>query len=64
MYRLLKALLITGVATGVAAVVLKQLDLDAPSSSGADDPFAVDPDEMGEEDVQRLMNELGSMLNL
>ena len=66
MSRVLKALLISAAATGVAALVLRQLDLDRPDSSPSDDmPFgSMDPDAMPDEDVELLMRELASQLGL
>lgn len=61
-----RALLISAAATGVIAVVLNALDLDAEDRS--DDhgsSFAdMDPDNMSEEDVDALMNELASQLKI
>ena len=66
MSRVLKALLISAAATGVAALVLRQLDLDEPAPSPSDDmPFGgMDPDAMPDEDVELLMRELASQLGL
>ena len=66
MTRVLKALLISAAATGVAALVLRQLDLDQPDSVSTDDmPFGgMDPDAMPDEDVELLMRELASQLGL
>ena len=58
-----KTLLLTAAATGAAALVLSQLDLDAAREELADDGFpAPDPEDMGEEDVAMLLNELASQL--
>lgn len=66
MTRVLKALLISAAATGVAALVLRQLDLDQPIPPSSDDmPFGgMDPDDMPDEDVELLMRELASQLGL
>lgn len=66
MTRVLKALLISAAATGVAALVLRQLDLDQPTPHSHDDmPFGgMDPDDMPDEDVELLMRELASQLGL
>lgn len=60
-----KTLLLTATATGVAAVVLHQLDLEAArdelAESGPEFP-GMDPDDMKEEDVAMLLNELASQL--
>jgi hypothetical protein len=58
-----KTLLLTAAATGAAALVLSQLDLDAARNDLADDGFpGPDPENMGEEDVAMLLNELASQL--
>ena len=65
MSRVLKAFLISAAATGVAALVLRQLDLENTPSPELDDPFSgMDPDAMPEEDVELLMRELASQLGL
>jgi hypothetical protein len=60
-----KTVLLTAAATGVAAVVLRQLDLDAAreelANAGPEFP-GMDPDDMKEEDVAMLLNELASQL--
>lgn len=62
MSRFLKALLVAGLATGAAALILKYLDLDA-ADAGDDAPFpGMDPDTMPEEDVELLLKELASHL--
>ena len=60
MRKLTKALLLSAAATGVAALLLNQLDLDAARP----DPNAgfPDPDDFAEEDVENLLNELASHL--
>lgn len=65
MSKFLKTLLLTAAATGAAAVVLHQLDLDAAREDLAgDEPGfpGMDPEDMGEEDVAMLLNELASQL--
>jgi hypothetical protein len=65
MSKFLRTLLLTAAATGVAALVLRQLDLDAAraewADAGAEFP-GPDPENMGEEDVAMLLNELASQL--
>ena len=60
MRKLAKALLLSAAATGVAALLLNQLDFDAARP----DPNAgfPDPDDFAEEDVENLLNELASHL--
>jgi len=65
MSKFLKTLLLTAAATGVAALVLRQLDLDAAREEWADTGPEVpgpDPENIGEEDVAKLLNELASQL--
>jgi len=65
MSKFLKTLLLTAAATGAAAVVLHQLDLEAARQERADEPPGfpgMDPENMGEEDVAMLLNELASQL--
>jgi len=64
MSKFLKTLLLTAAATGVAALVLRQLDLDAAREEfgSASDVPGPDPENMGEEDVAMLVNELASQL--
>lgn len=66
MSKFLRALLIAAAATGVVAVIVNALDLDATSGadSGASSLASMDPDDLSEEDVDTLMNELASQLNL
>lgn len=63
MSKFLRALLFTAAATGVAALLLRALDLesvDVPSrGSGLSD---LDPDDLSEEDVEALMKELAGQL--
>lgn len=56
----LKALLLSAAATGVAALLLEQLDLDA-ARPDPDQGFP-DPENMEEEDVETLLNELAAQL--
>jgi hypothetical protein len=62
MSKLTKALLFSAAATGVAALVLNQLDLDA--APPAPDPGfpGPNPDDIAEEDVEMMLNELASQL--
>lgn len=63
MSKLLKALLLTAAATGVAAVLIRQLDLDgAPSSDPGSEFPGMNPDDMPEEDLELLLKELASHL--
>ncbi|PSQ96375.1 MAG: hypothetical protein BRD55_06830 [Bacteroidetes bacterium SW_9_63_38] len=68
MSKFLKTLLLTAAATGTAALILYQLDLDAAREELADEApeipgmAGMDPDDMGEEDVAMLLNELASQL--
>jgi len=57
-----KALFLSAAATGVAALLLHQLDLDsAPPDPNAGFP-GPNPDDIAEEDVEMLLKELGSQL--
>jgi len=60
MRKLAKALLLSAAATGVAALLLNQLDLDA--ARPAPNAGFPDPDNFAEEDVENLLNELASHL--
>jgi hypothetical protein len=65
MSKFLRALLLAGAATGVAALVLYQIDLEAARDDLGDAPPGfpgMDPEDMGEEDVAMLLNELASQL--
>jgi len=66
MSKFFRALLISAAATGVVAIALHALDLDAEDSPDAhESSFAgMDPDDMSEEDVDALMNELASQLKI
>lgn len=59
-----RALLLSAAATGVAALLLNQLDLEAAQT----DPDAgfpgPNPDDIAEEDVEMLLKELGSQLGM
>jgi len=62
MCKFTKALLLSAAATGVAALLLDQLDLDA-TTSDTDPGFpGPNPDDIAEEDVEMLLNELASQL--
>jgi hypothetical protein len=63
MPKFLKALLISAAATGVAALVLKQLDLDTPQPDEAGGFPGMNPDDMAGEDVEMLLKELASQLS-
>jgi len=64
MSRFLKALLITGVATGAAALILRSLDLESASPEPDDDIAALgfDPDDISDGDAELLLKELASQL--
>ncbi len=62
MCKFTKALLLSAAATGVAALLLDQLDLDAASSDADPGVPGPDPDDIAEEDVEMLLNELASQL--
>lgn len=57
-----KALLLSAAATGVAALLLDQLDLDAVRSKPDAGFPGPNPDDIAEEDVAMLLKELGSQL--
>ncbi|PSQ72657.1 MAG: hypothetical protein BRD34_04045 [Bacteroidetes bacterium QH_6_64_77] len=62
MRKVLRALLLSAAATGVAALLLNQLDLDSAqpdSDSGVPGP---DPENIAQEDVENLLNELAAQL--
>lgn len=59
-----KALLLSAAATGVAALLLDQLDLDAARPDPNDGFPGPNPDDIAEEDVEMLLKELGSQLQL
>ncbi len=63
MSKFLRTLLLTAAATGAAALVLRQLDLEAARAEQADPGIpGMDPDNMEEEDVAMLLDELASQL--
>lgn len=64
MSRFLKALLITGVATGAAALILRSLDLESAQPEMDDDIAALgfDPDDIPDGDAELLLKELASQL--
>lgn len=65
MSKFFKTLVLTATATGVAALILYQLDLESVREevSDADSEFpGMNPDDMKEEDVAMLLNELASHL--
>lgn len=65
MSKFLKTLLLTATATGAAALLLHQLDLEsARNETRETEPEfpGMDPDNMKEEDVAMLLNELASHL--
>lgn len=65
MSKLLRTLLLTAAATGAAAVLLQQIDLEAAradlAETGPEFP-GLDPQDMKEEDVAMLLDELASHL--
>lgn len=65
MSKFFKTILLTATATGAAAFVLYQLDLESAredvNDTGSEFP-GMDPDNMKEEDVAMLLNELASHL--
>jgi len=64
MRKLFNALLLSAAATGLAALALQQLDLDDEPSAAASGPSfpGEAPGDMPDEDVEKLLSELGSML--
>lgn len=62
MPKLVKALLLSAAATGVAAVLLSRLDIDDARPGGGDGFPGPDPETMDREDVDMLLNELASQL--
>jgi len=60
-----KTVLLTAAATGAAAVLLRQLDLESARDElrRSEPEFpGLDPEDMQEEDVAMLLNELASQL--
>lgn len=66
MSKVVKALIISAAATGAAALALRAFDWYTTSPPEPDAPEfpGVDPDEMSAEEVDALMNELASQLDL
>lgn len=62
MRKFMSALLLSAAATGVAALLLDQLDLDAARSAPDAGFPGPDPGNIAEEDVENLLNELASQL--
>ncbi|MFP4228000.1 MAG: hypothetical protein ACLFTE_04135 [Salinivenus sp.] len=63
MSKFLRTLLLTAAATGAAALVLRQIDLEAARADRAPSgPPDMDPDNMDEDDVAMLLDELASQL--
>lgn len=62
MSKFVKALLLSAAATGVAALVLNQLDLDAARTELEPEFPGPDPEDLNEDDVAMLLNELASQL--
>jgi hypothetical protein len=62
MSKFTKALFLSAAATGVAALVLDQLDLDAAGSGPNDGIPGPNPDDIAGEDVAMLLKELGAQL--
>ncbi|PSQ79293.1 MAG: hypothetical protein BRD33_00940 [Bacteroidetes bacterium QH_6_63_17] len=62
MSKFTKAFLLSAAATGVAALLLNQLDLDAARPDPDPGFPGPNPDDIAEEDVEMLLNELASQL--
>lgn len=62
MRKFTKALILSAAATGVAALLLEQLDLDSARPESEDGFPGPDPDDVAEEDVNVLLNELAAQL--
>lgn len=63
MSKFLRTLLLTAAATGAAALVLRQLDLEAArAEQGPPGVPDMDPENMSEDDVAMLLNELSAQL--
>ncbi len=63
MSRVLKALLITGLATGAAALLLRSLDLESAAPPEDDlSALGFDPDDLPDGDAELLLKELASQL--
>lgn len=61
MRKFTKALLLSAAATGVAALLLDQLDLDAARPNPDAGVMGPDPDNISEEDMEMLLDELGEL---
>ncbi len=64
MSRVIKALLISAAATGAAALILRQLDLENAPRSAPDAFPGMEAEDMPEEDLNLLMRELASQLGV
>jgi hypothetical protein len=62
MRKFVNALLLSAAATGVAALLLDQLDLDGARPSPDAGFPGPDPENISEEDVENLLGELASQL--
>jgi hypothetical protein len=62
MSKFTKAFLLSAAATGVAALLLNQFDLDAARPDPDPGFPGPNPDDIAEEDVEMLLNELASQL--
>lgn len=62
MRKFIKALLLSAVATGIAALILEQLDLESAQLDPGDEFPGPDPENLQEEDVESLLNELAAQL--
>lgn len=65
MRKILKALLIAGAATGAAALLLRFLRLDEMDEADDAGGFpGMEPEDFSEDDLENLMDELASQLEL
>lgn len=65
MSKIVRALLLSALATGVAAVVVNKMqekDQEVKPAPVQRDPFEVQADTLSEGEVKRLTDELGTML--
>lgn len=65
MSKIIRALILSAAATGVAALVvtkIQQSKVSNPSKETRRDPFEVDAETLPESEVNRLTDELGAML--
>jgi hypothetical protein len=62
MRKFVKAFLLSAAATGVAALLLSQLDLDAARSDSDTGFPGPDPKDIDADDVETLLNELAAQL--